>query len=64
LFLGKDKRMNIDYAKLNERIVKQAYHVLDAAAKKQLIQDKIDRADALIKSREATARGSKYPTSR
>jgi hypothetical protein len=56
--------MNIDYSKLNERIVKQAYHVLDAVAKKQLIQDKIDRADALIKSREASVRGSKYPASR
>jgi len=40
--------MNIDYTKLNDQIVKQAYKgtnfILDEKAKHQLIQDKIERA--------------------
>jgi|LauGreDrversion4_2_1035121.scaffolds.fasta_scaffold34760_5 hypothetical protein len=38
---------NIDYSKLNEQIVKQAYasaHVLNEEQKRKLIQDKLARA--------------------
>jgi hypothetical protein len=53
--------MNIDYSKLNERIVKQAYGTLDKIAVAQLIQDKFERACALSESQEAFARRAKYP---
>ena len=56
--------MTIDYSKLNDRIVKQAYNVLTEAQVKQLVQDKVDRAKALADSREYLDRGSKYSTSR
>jgi hypothetical protein len=51
------KDNTIDYTKLNERIVGQAYagiHVLDKHAKQKLIEDKFERArqysEALQKS--------------
>lgn len=55
--------MNIDYTKLNERIVKQAYGTLDKAQVDQLIQEKFERARALSESQEAFARGTKYTPS-
>lgn len=45
--------MNIDYSKLNDRIVKQAYMILDKAQVKQLVEGKIQRAQAELKAREA-----------
>jgi len=39
----------IDYTKLNERIVEQAY-ILSAEAKQKLIQEKLDRANVYRKS--------------
>ena len=52
---GKDK-MTIDYSKLNDRIVKQAYDVTTAflteAQVKKLFQNKIDRAAAMIRAQE------------
>ena len=48
--------MNIDYTKLNERIVAQAVesarHVLTAEQRETLFQNKIDRARAMIESRD------------
>ena len=48
--------MNIDYTKLNERIVKQATEIpgftLSEEQKQQLFKNKIDRAEAMLKSRE------------
>ena len=48
--------MSIDYTKLNDRIVKQAYDVSSAflteAQKKKLFQNKIDRAAAMIRAQE------------
>ena len=48
--------MTIDYTKLNDRIVQQAYDVstafLTEDQKKRLFQNKIDRASAMIKSRD------------
>ena len=52
--------MTIDYSKLNERIVEQAhaaakaYFVLDDEQKQQLFQNKIERAKAMVKSRDST----------
>jgi hypothetical protein len=47
--------MTIDYAKLNNRIVKQAYDagtaVLTQEQKQQLFQNKIDRAAIMLKAR-------------
>jgi len=47
--------MQIDYTKLNDRIVKQAYDVSSAvlteAQKQKLFQNKIDRARSMIESR-------------
>ena len=47
--------MNIDYTKLNERIVEQAYNnaggVLTEAQKKQLFQNKIERARQMLEAR-------------
>lgn len=56
--------MNIDYTKLNDRIVQQAYMALDKTQVDQMIQDKLDRAKILSESLKAVARGSKYPKSR
>ena len=48
--------MSIDYTKLNDQIVKQAYDVssafLSEAQKQRLFQNKIDRAAAMIQAQE------------
>lgn len=48
--------MSIDYTKLNDRIVKQAYDVSSAflteTQVKKLFQNKIDRATAMIRAQE------------
>jgi hypothetical protein len=50
--------MQIDYTKLNDRIVKQAFDVTSAflteAQKQKLFQNKIDRARQMIESRDTT----------
>jgi hypothetical protein len=47
--------MNIDYSKLNEQIVKQAWStakfILDKEQAQQLIQEKVERAKANILAR-------------
>jgi hypothetical protein len=47
--------MDIDYTKLNDRIVKQAWDATSAflteAQKKKLFQNKIDRAAVMLKAR-------------
>jgi hypothetical protein len=52
--------MSIDYSKLNDRVVKQAYDVAGAVLtedqKKQLFQNKIDRAAAMIRAQEQFCR--------
>jgi hypothetical protein len=43
----------IDYTKLNDRIVEQAYsHILSKDEKQKLIQEKLDRAVRYYKSLE------------
>ena len=48
--------MSIDYTKLNDRVVEQAYDVstafLTEAQKQKLFQNKIDRAVAMIGAKE------------
>ncbi len=48
--------MTIDYSKLNDQIVKQAYDhtsaFLTEAQKQKLFQNKIDRAAAMIRAQE------------
>jgi hypothetical protein len=48
--------MSIDYTKLNDHIVKQAYDYTQAflteAQKQRLFQNKIDRAAAMIRAQE------------
>jgi hypothetical protein len=48
--------MSIDYTKLNDQIVKQAYDVswafLTEAQKQRLFQNKIDRAAAMLRAQE------------
>jgi hypothetical protein len=48
--------MDIDYTKLNDQIVKQAYDATSAflteAQKQRLFQNKIDRAEVMIRARE------------
>lgn len=48
--------MSIDYTKLNDRIVKQAYDVstafLTEAQVQKLFQNKIDRASAMIRAQQ------------
>ena len=48
--------MSIDYTKLNDQIVRQAYDVSNAflseAQKQRLFQNKIDRAAAMIRAQE------------
>jgi hypothetical protein len=48
--------MTIDYSKLNDQIVKQAYDhtsaFLNEAQKQKLFQNKIDRAAAMIRAQE------------
>jgi gamma-glutamyl phosphate reductase len=47
--------MSIDYKKLNDQIVKQAYNhtqaFLNEDQKKQLFQNKIDRAEIMLRAR-------------
>ena len=47
--------MDIDYTKLNDQIVKQAWHAsrafLTEAQKQRLFQNKIDRAAVMLKAR-------------
>jgi hypothetical protein len=47
--------MDIDYTKLNDRVVKQAWNATSAflteAQKQRLFQNKIDRADIMLKAR-------------
>jgi len=54
LFRTKEK-MDIDYTKLNDRIVKQAWNAstafLTEAQKQRLFQNKIDRAAVMLKAR-------------
>ena len=49
--------MKIDYEKLNDRVVKQAYEltnlVLTNEMKVRLFQNKIDRAEQMIRARAA-----------
>lgn len=48
--------MTIDYTKLNDRIVKQAYsYALSDEQKQKLIQNKIERAKAMIASQTKEA---------
>lgn len=48
--------MTIDYTKLNDRIVKQAYDYSSAfltkTQKEKLVQNKINRAEAMLKARD------------
>ncbi len=48
--------MSIDYSKLNNRVVKQAYDASSAflteAQRQKLFQNKIDRAAAMIRAQE------------
>jgi hypothetical protein len=52
--------MTIDYTKLNDQIVRQAYDhtsaFLTEDQKQQLFQDKIDRAAAMIRAQEQIRR--------
>jgi hypothetical protein len=49
--------MDIDYTKLNDRIVKQAWNAstafLTEAQKQKLFQNKINRAEQMIQARSA-----------
>ena len=52
--------MTIDYTKLNDQIVKQAFNATSAFLTedqvKQLFQNKIDRAAAMIRAQEQSRR--------
>jgi hypothetical protein len=54
--LQERKKMSIDYEKLNDQIVKQAWDhtsvFLNEAQKQKLFQNKIDRAAAMIRAQE------------
>jgi hypothetical protein len=54
--LREKEKMSIDYTKLNDAIVKQAWNYktafLTKAQVKQLFQTKIDRATAMIRAQE------------
>jgi len=54
--LQERKKMSIDYEKLNDQIVKQAWDhtsvFLNEAQKQRLFQNKIDRAAAMIRAQE------------
>ena len=47
--------MTIDYSKLNDRIVEQAYYTLSDEQKQKLIQNKIERARVMIASQAKEA---------
>ena len=52
--------MSIDYTKLNNQVVKQAYDAssafLSEAQRQRLFQNKIDRATAMIRAQEQCRR--------
>ena len=52
--------MTIDYNKLNDQVVKQAYDAssafLSEAQRQRLFQNKIDRATAMIRAQEQFSR--------
>ena len=50
----------IDYTKLNDKIVHQAYTSYDKEEFHRLIEEKFERAKALHEANEAFARGRKY----
>jgi hypothetical protein len=54
--LQERKKMSIDYEKLNDQVVKQAYDATSAflteAQRQRLFQNKIDRASAMIRAQE------------
>jgi hypothetical protein len=56
VLLFKGTEMSIDYTKLNDQIVKQAYSATSAFLTedqvKRLFQNKIDRAAAMIRAQE------------
>ena len=60
LFYKKGKKMSIDYTKLNDQIVKQAYDASSAflteAQRQRLFQNKIDRAAAMIRAQKQICR--------
>ena len=49
-----EKKMSIDYTKLNNQIVKQAYNsfALTEEQKQKLVNNKVERAAAMLKARE------------
>ena len=55
-FYLEEKNMTIDYTKLNDQIVKQAFNATSAFLTeeqvKRLFQSKIDRAAAMIRAQE------------
>ena len=55
-----------DYSKLNDRIVKQAFesggYVLTEAQKQKLFQNKIDRAQDMLKGRNTVKSLTEYHT--
>jgi hypothetical protein len=55
-FIKKKEKMSIDYSKLNDRIVKQAWDYrtafLNQSQVQRLFQNKIDRAAAMIRAQE------------
>jgi hypothetical protein len=59
-YLEERKKMSIDYEKLNDQIVKQAYDASSAflteAQRQRLFQNKIDRAAAMIRAQEQFGR--------
>ena len=59
-YLEQRKKMTIDYEKLNDQIVKQAYDAsstfLTEAQRQRLFQNKIDRAAAMIRAQEQFGR--------
>ena len=50
----------IDYKKLNDRIVQQAFMSMNETQVNQMLADKLTRAKALIESQEEFARRAKY----
>jgi hypothetical protein len=60
LFVRKETHMNIDYTKLNERIIEQAvlaaksHYDLSAEQKAELLQGKFNRARAMLQARDRT----------
>jgi hypothetical protein len=59
-FYLEEKNMTIDYTKLNDQIVQQAFNATSAFLTedqvKRLFQNKIDRAAAMIRAQEQSLR--------